>query len=682
MKRNITELKQVKSGFLLFLFILIGGMIMPVNGEIIGNAELPIKRIALFTSGVGYFEHEGELNGDARLAFSFQKSAMDDALKSLTVYDSAATMPFVSYPSEETLRKTLESLRIDPSKSFTIEDIFNSLQGAEIEVFAPERVVGKIVGAHKSVGNNTNVNNSTLSVFTDNRIRVIAMKDITSYRFTDPEIMKDLGRALELILNAHGSDAKKIYVHLPANKKRNVTIGYVVESPVWKATYRLDLSDTKPFLQGWAIIDNAGDTDWTDVELSLVVGRQTSFVQSLYAPYHLQRPTLPLSIASVAQARTYDDAIAYEEDEIMDDLKESRAKAYAPSYSRAASMDSRNMKSESLSAAGANYQTAKAKDSGEQFVFTLQKPLTLERRQSAMVPLAQGQANIRKVSIFQKQGASRGVAVNPALGLELVNNTGIKLPPGPISVYDDGTYAGDALIEFLGENEKRLISYGDDLAVQGVFTGSENTFMDSVKINKGVMQITRKAVATTEYNFKNNSAKTKNILLEHPFMSNAKLIAPAKFSEKTGNVYRFDIPLGAKQDLKYLVQEEYLRSNTVAIISSSLPDIIAYTQNDEIPQAVKNALKKAAELRNKIDEIAQDLENAKETHEELFNEQERIRSNIETVGKDSAQGKNYLERLLSLDNDIDKLNANIGSLETELKKAQKDYNDYVSNLTI
>ena len=40
-------------------------------------------------------------------------------------------------------------------------------------------------------------------------------------------------------------------------------VGYVVESPLWKASYRLVLDQSdRPLLQGWAIVDNATDEDW------------------------------------------------------------------------------------------------------------------------------------------------------------------------------------------------------------------------------------------------------------------------------------------------------------------------------------------------------------------------------------------------------------------------------------
>ncbi len=49
--------------------------------------------------------------------------------------------------------------------------------------------------------------------------------------------------------------------------KRDVRVGYIQESPIWKTSYRLVLKDDeKPFLQGWAIVENTTEEDWNDVE--------------------------------------------------------------------------------------------------------------------------------------------------------------------------------------------------------------------------------------------------------------------------------------------------------------------------------------------------------------------------------------------------------------------------------
>src|SRR4051794_34400714 len=48
---------------------------------------LPITRIVLFTSGVGYFERAGDLEGDVRVDLLFPVNDINDLLKSMVLQD-------------------------------------------------------------------------------------------------------------------------------------------------------------------------------------------------------------------------------------------------------------------------------------------------------------------------------------------------------------------------------------------------------------------------------------------------------------------------------------------------------------------------------------------------------------------------------------------------------------------
>ena len=56
--------------------------------------------------------------------------------------------------------------------------------------------------------------------------------------------------------------------------------------------------------------------------------------------------------------------------------------------------------------------------------------------------------------------------MNPQNAAEITNSTGKTLDGGPITVYDAGTYAGEALVETVKAGDKRLISYGVDLGTR------------------------------------------------------------------------------------------------------------------------------------------------------------------------------------------------------------------------
>ena len=73
--------------------------------------SLPITRVVLFNSGVGYFSRSGEVEGDARVDLTFPESYINDLLKSMVLEDfGKGRISAVSYDSREPIARTLSKL--------------------------------------------------------------------------------------------------------------------------------------------------------------------------------------------------------------------------------------------------------------------------------------------------------------------------------------------------------------------------------------------------------------------------------------------------------------------------------------------------------------------------------------------------------------------------------------------
>ena len=660
-------------------------------GQDMKEADIPLKKVALFSSGVGFFEHSGQISGSSKAILRFDFNAVNDALKSLVINDTG-TSPSVTYPSEKTLFKTLKSLKIDISGNPGISEILGALKGSEIEVYSPNLIKGRIIGVENRIINSGDtssrgqaVSEKYLSLFTKDGIQTLSIKEIASFRFTDQKINSDLNRALDLVMSSRESNIINLNINLPGEKKRDVSIGYVIPTPVWKVSYRLDLAQKNPFLQGWAIVDNDGNTDWENVELSLVTGRPVSFIQNLYAPYYLSRPVLPLAIAGIAEAQVYDSGfsenaamdMAYEE---ADEALYDRAPAAAMMSRKAVAEYSPSREKSSVK--GGSVETAHAKAAGEQFEFTVKKPVTLARQQSAMIPLVESALKAEKTLVFSGVKAARGGIINPAISVELTNNTGMKLPAGPITVFDGGTYAGDALIEFFPENDKRIISYGDDLSVTGTMLASNSREVTGVVITKGVMTISRKVIYSKTYTFRNVSNTERKLIIEHPVTGGTTLSKPASFKERTDSLYRFVQNLPANKETLFAVEEETPVQEKIILSQLNLDAFVGYSSSQEIPQNIRTALQKAVDLKRQVEKTKAALADLEGQKTRKISDQDRIRKNLEAAGNQTQQGMEYLKRLTALDNEIDSIAAKAEAARKDYQTAQSAYDAYLATLSI
>jgi len=460
----------------------------------------------------------------------------------------------------------------------------------------------------------------------------------------------------------------------------------------------LDLSKEAPFLQGWAIVDNDTDTDWELVELSLVTGKPVSFIQNLYAPYHMSRPTLPLAIAGVADAMVYDSGVYPLITASEDVIKPLRTKsvsaermAIQTKLAQPSEQDSFGSIYNEFSDYDDFYEsddvlysgimdTAHGRAAGDQFEFTIKNPVSLQRRQSAMLPLVEGSVHAEKMLVFSGGKVNPCIPANPAVGAEIVNNTGMKLPAGPITVYDSGTYAGDALIEFFPEDEKRIISYGEDLSVIGSYTHEMNRLFNAVSVKEGLMTTKNRVQRKRVYTFRNASGVTKILIVEQPFLSNrAALITPLEYKEKTSNLYRFELSL-PPGETTFAVCEEELQEAEVALSKFNINMFQSYATNQDYPEAVRVCMEHVIKLYNKINDEKEKLADLENRLNRLLKEQERIRKNLSSAGSQTQQGQKYLSRLAEQDGDIDEINKSMSDAEQSVKEAQQAYDQYIQDI--
>jgi hypothetical protein len=419
--------------------------------------------------------------------------------------------------------------------------------------------------------------------------------------------------------------------------------------------------------------------DWKNVELSLVTGRPVSFIQNLYPPLLLDRPVLPLAIAGIADAQTYDSGYRSEETKRAEQYEESSP---APVMALSKAMGNYDSVPERKNPSSNPVESTVAKTAGDQFEFTIKTPVTLERQQSAMIPLVDATVKAEKVSVFSGQKAESGGMIHPMLCVSLVNSAGMKLPAGPVTVFDGGTYAGDALMEFFPENEKRLIAYGEDLSVFGSVSRTSSRETTAVTVTKGIMTISRQNILSRVYTFKNADSHNKNMILEQPVTQDVVLTLPKTYLEKTDSLYRFAFLLPANSEYKMEVREQNPTNETVSLAQFELDTFVYYSSNREIPQKIKSALEKAAEFKKKADGTKYDLTSLEIRKNEIVLEQERIRKNLQAAGHETQQGKEYLKKLAQTDTEIDALSLKIETTRILMENTQKEYENYVSNLTV
>lgn len=276
------------------------------------NDSLPVRRVVLYKSGVGYFEHLGRVRGSQDVGISFTSGQLNDVLKSLTVLDlNGGRITGVEYGSTAPADHQLGDLRLPMEEKASLSEILGALRGARLEVRSGTNVIsGRLLSIERKtrIAGGTTLEVDYIALLTDSgELRTTELSPAFSVRLLDRGLPRKMDRFLDLVSAGREADVRRMTISTSGTGDRSLFVSYVSEVPVWKTTYRVVLNaKDKPLLQGWAIVDNTVGEDWDKVELSLIAGAPHSFIENLSQPYYTRRPVVPLPEQILASPQTYE----------------------------------------------------------------------------------------------------------------------------------------------------------------------------------------------------------------------------------------------------------------------------------------------------------------------------------------------------------------------------------------
>ncbi|MEO6111007.1 MAG: hypothetical protein ABIQ24_04135 [Nitrospiraceae bacterium] len=677
--------------------ILVSFLLLPWPVMAEDEATLPLSKIMLYSSGVGYFQHDGTVNNRTQLDLRFNVSQINDILKRLVVQDfGGGKISTVTYGARDPVTKTLGSFGINLNGNPTLGQILTQLRGEPVEVTAPNPIVGTLLGVEKkteSIGEGLQhrvIEQEYVTLLTEDGFRSLSLANVQRIKLTNPALNAELHQALAALATNHDAQKKTVSITFDGTGNRQARVTYLTETPVWKTTYRLVLDEDKaPYLQGWAIVENQTQQDWRNVKLSLVSGRPISFTMDLYQPLYNPRPVVQLELYANLNPQTYGDAM----DELKpmssapparSDMKKERllgkmAQGFASGRANAPAAKAVAAEMEMGSLEEGVAPMAMAEDKGELFEYRIDQPVTLAKHTSALLPIIGQTLQGQKVSLYNQSVNAK----HPLNGYRLKNTSTHHLMQGPITLFDSGTYAGDARIEDLPTGQDRLISYALDLKteVEPKLEGGTQE-LATVSLKNGTMLISRRLVEDRTYLVMNRDDKAKTVLIEQPYRADWKLAEPKESTERTRDLYRFSVAVDPGESAMLRVKETLPIQETILLMESGVDQIVHYQQAREVSPKVKEALQRVVQLRSKLDDARAQRTRLDQRTAEITVEHARIRENMHRLQQNSDLYNRYVKKLDQQETDLDKLRKEIESLKNTEEEHRRELQNYVMNLDV
>ena len=638
-----------------------------------GGSELPVTAVSLFTTGVGYFQHDGFVEGTEAVALTFAAGDIDDILKSLVIQDFDGGTVEASYPSQEPVERILGSFSIDIADNPSLAELLTRARGEMVEVEVPEQLSGTVSGVEyrSRVTDGATERVPFLVLQTGSGLRQVSLYELRTLRFTDPALQAELDAALAVIADNRQEERKTVTVRFSGEGRRRVRVAYIREVPVWKTSYRMVLADDGTAqLQGWAIVENTGESDWRDVTLRLAASQPISFVMDLYSPIYRERPRVSPQLSANVAPQEYDRGVAPAP-------SVARSSGAAPMFDmaeEALAFEPPNAEPEPIDL-GAGVSSAANFEPGA--VYRISEPVSIPRRGAALIPIVQAEIPASRVSIY-----NRGVLANrPLGGVRFENATGLQLPAGPATIFDGANYAGDAQLPQTVAGEKRLLSYAVDLQSAVLTqTQAEPTTITQITISSGAIRVTRESRSTTGYTVERLSEEAVTLVIEHPRRSGWELLSPRDPVEELAGAYRFELTVDGGRTETFEVEERSARVQSLSLRSLSEADLQFYITNGEIDASTRRTLERVQTLRAAVAEAQTERRFVEREITTITREQERIRENLAVVESGTTLYQRYIDTLTEQEDRLAQLQRELSAAAAEEREANDALGSYIDGL--
>nr|CAG4708221.1 unnamed protein product [Naegleria fowleri] len=707
-------------------------------------SQIPLHKIVLYNNGLCSFERRttDPMKGDQELTLFFKNSNYQDVTKSVcfsTRGASDSSSSGSSSVSSVSYQKTVEEtdkLNISIPEHAPLTGMLKELKGASVTLSfhgGSSDVSGVLLGVEDMMDPLTKVSVPSVALFTKNcTIQNFILSNVAGVKFNNPNIQADVQHSLESYISQRNKDLFNLTVFTKGENEYMVQANYDEMSQPWAPTYRFKFqtsdsdgnsregeennkngqSQAKGLLDCLAIIKNDQEEDYSNVQLVLVTGAPPVANSSLNSSSSAQSGGMNISIVYVKSGNSF--SMQVNPSTLVDEVKRRIQNSQNISYKRiklffagkqleeGRMMSDYNIQNESRihlkedstteessesntenSTLLGSSQSLRMADSSNLSFFEIEYPITVKRKQQAMISFLKKEVDVKKVLLFN-ESIKTG---NPLNAVIFQNTTGYVLEPGNITFRDENdNVVGESVLSQMWNQDETLLPISLQLAIEVTkdFNISQTEY-HQIMIKNGTISLYKYKKQTTTYDFNNKSHhKYEEVYVDHMFvdgwdLESAEGFVNAEPCDITDRYYRFSGELLPNEKKKFSVTEKAIKVDTIDINSISsevLQKHAKYIQDLSVLKALQDSI----ELRREADAIMSRIYLTESEIREVKDDQQRIRSNIEVVKSNNQQQMKYITELSKKDDELVELYALKKRLEEEKNNINKKQKQVVMSI--
>ncbi len=612
------------------------------------------NHVIIYSNGIADFQrcYAVGVGATQQISIPVRQDHLADVLASFNVFGN------VKLASPPTFRPSNElegNLSISPAN--VLESLARDLSGTQVRV---ERVGGTVegtlVGLHQEQEANTGepVEVKSVIVLAADGLRRCPLREIQSLQFLDEDVQQEISKGLQRNYQRIKPNSTFVELELSAaEESAEAIVQYTIPAAAWKISYRLRMAEERAAeLQGFAIVDNNTDEDWTDFRVSVVTGEPITFTTDLAESKSPARKHVNL-VADTALGAVELAAHEFGEGAGIDDdtstLFHASIEGQPPqklmARSRLSSLASRST---------AETPSADVREVGDFSVFESQSTVTIPAQRSTVIPVFNLEvAEVKRVLHYKEANHPE----RPYRSIDFTNTATFSLARGVCTVFEEGAYAGSCIMPALKTDESRLLPHALETGVTVRHEPREQRGkVVALRLSEGFCYTSTRQRRKTHYHITNNRDQQFQLYLDHVFNlrepeTEATLRRdgneePLAVHAKISGGLRFMLELPPKSTLTITVTEQRIDSTQVQIVSVSKTHEnlqIGWIEDNLVkangPLASDPAVLSCLRIQRELESQKREISNAVQETERLAERQERLRQNIKTGGQDELTNR-------------------------------------------
>jgi hypothetical protein len=333
---------------------------------------------------------------------------------------------------------------------------------------------------------------------------------------------------------------------------------------------------------------------------------------------------------------------------------------------------------------------AEAKGFGDFFEYQIKQAVTINKNQSALVPILNAHVEADKVTLWSGGNVSDDDSDRSARALRALwihNTSGLTLDSGTFNILEKDTFAGEGIFDAIHPGERRLLSYAADTAVR-VVTEEESSQkpITRIRIAKGLMITTREERESRLYKIRNADNTSRQVVIEHPAKEDWRLVdGGPKAEESTASFHRFRVNLAPSSTVDLKVESYHPLDSSFALTNLNEQEVAVLSEQQRMTPSMREAFGRILAKKNEVSRLDTQMRARGQERDAIIADQARLRENMKAL-KGSAEEKALLQRYTrQLDQQEDRLTAlqnEISGLNAKKERADQELDQIIQAVVL